>query len=1030
MEPTQCIDEVDHDVDAAARWLTSALAGKDVRSVVTLIGAGNGRVLEALDRCAPNAKVLVLEPDPARARAFLAQGTCADRIATGRLAYLADPDYEGADEAWRVFPAKEEPSIVVVHPSAAGAPGTTRAKEVLKRILFGVRANAEARRRFAPRYLLNSLHNIPAIVAGSDVRALTDAYAGVPAVVVAAGPSLDGAIARLREAKERALVIACDTALRPLLHAGIAPQLVVALDPSTANARHFLELPECRDTWLVAESALDRAATSLFQGRTFWFRVSNHHPWPWLNEQGIDVGKIDVWGSVLTGAFQVACLAGCDPIVFVGADLAYTGKRPYARGTTYEFDWAQYTAIGQTLADTWNGHMWNNTVDRVPDVLGGSTLTTTVLMAFRDWIAARAKRGGRRIVNATGAGILCGDGIEQGSLDVVADDVAIRAVASLSVPIAIGAATALANQVRAVRSTLQVDGASATPLSDWAEFTGEAFDDVAIGTALEGAARELDTLPGRSAVESHALSDIAEASAGILTRIPEALVRLRSALRGVVTPPNPRDADVDRNRALTHALGLVDRVARMTRDSDSDLTLVPRESPAPPTPVSGLYEWTGQTQWAVEVAEALLGVLWRQPTPRCGDFFTRAVMLRGSDATPETTIQARPHANNARAMLGTASLRCAVDPEWSQGSQLCRVLFDAAMGQCASVTSGAASSTAIQPSARARIRLAWPRSALEFEIPVDERSLARLLTGTLRASTDDAHVLPLGETGCELTIDLARGGSSASPSFVAPIVLTDNGVPRAAVAYSREGEAVAVTLHPGDSIVIREDGSIGAYHRWPRPILAEIPFGTNGALAWSDGLAEWPEVRPGYVMYRENRDGEVRVHDLPIRPVVGVWWQGRLYWSCFPRRVESWTGIASWAPGEDVRLELPGFPAVLGMHAGETGLVLEQGGAPTTTGAWERRFTRNGWSWVPGQEPVAFRLAPFGVASARAVHGRWTATAYPEADGIRLQSANGSSSWLTCYYPYALTWVGDSLLVSTLQRELLLFQSLVAVLEK
>jgi hypothetical protein len=32
---------------------------------------------------------------------------------------------------------------------------------------------------------------------------------------------------------------------------------------------------------------------------------------------------------------------------------------------------------------------------------------------FRDWMVAHARRGGRRVINATGAGILSGDGIIQ-----------------------------------------------------------------------------------------------------------------------------------------------------------------------------------------------------------------------------------------------------------------------------------------------------------------------------------------------------------------------------------------------------------------------------------------------------------------------------------------------------------------------------------------------------------------------------------------------------------------------------------------
>ena len=326
----------DDPIAAVWEWLQAALTDAPVPRVLAVIGFGDGALLDTLDRHAPQTRVLALEPDPVSAGKFLARPKRDGWHGTGRLLYLAGPDYVGADEAWRIFPTGViDPPVLTFRASPTSAGADLEAARVLEKILFGVRANDVARRRFAPRYLINSLRNVPAMMAGADVRVLSGACTGVPAVIAAAGPSLDAVVDDLGRFADRALLIAADTALRPLLAAGVSPQLVVGLDPSATNARHLLSLPECRDTWLVSESALDRQAAAAFEGRTFWFRAANHHPWPWFNEFGLDIGRLDVWGSVLTGAFELACLAGCDPIVIVGADLSYTGGRPYARGTTY-----------------------------------------------------------------------------------------------------------------------------------------------------------------------------------------------------------------------------------------------------------------------------------------------------------------------------------------------------------------------------------------------------------------------------------------------------------------------------------------------------------------------------------------------------------------------------------------------------------------------------------------------------------------------------------------------------------------------
>src|SRR5439155_23928291 len=128
--------------------------------------------------------------------------------------------------------------------------------------------------------------------------------------------------------------------VRPLLAAGIPPHVAVAVDPSDLNAQHLRDLPDTRGVWLVAEASVDPTVFPQFARRTFTFRVSNHHPWPWLDEHGLGRGQLQAWGSVLTTAFDLACKAGCNPIVFAGADLAYTGGLLYCRNTVYEPEWS------------------------------------------------------------------------------------------------------------------------------------------------------------------------------------------------------------------------------------------------------------------------------------------------------------------------------------------------------------------------------------------------------------------------------------------------------------------------------------------------------------------------------------------------------------------------------------------------------------------------------------------------------------------------------------------------------------------
>ena len=243
----------DGNVARAWEWLQAILGGRRMPALVVVVGLGDGRLLRALDKWAPGRSVLALEPDARSAAAFHAQDWAAWRR-SGRLTYLSAPDYAGEQDAWRAFPPDPDDHVLLVNPALGRAPTpeAITALRIVKRLLHGARANAEARRRFAPRYLTNTLRNAGSLLGGRDLAQLRDKYRGVPAVVVAAGPSLDQAIPTLQALPGRGLLISVDTALRPLLAAGIHPHLVVGLDPGELNARHFKALPSAPDTWLVS----------------------------------------------------------------------------------------------------------------------------------------------------------------------------------------------------------------------------------------------------------------------------------------------------------------------------------------------------------------------------------------------------------------------------------------------------------------------------------------------------------------------------------------------------------------------------------------------------------------------------------------------------------------------------------------------------------------------------------------------------------------------------------------------------------
>lgn len=548
-------------------------------SLLMVIGLGFGYLLDALERCGWMGQVLALEPEPSVVEAWLGRRDWRHWLTTGRLAIVIGPAYRGLDDMMAsLAPNRDEPAILVNPVVERCYPGAVAAaREVVARAWFGARANQEARHKNAGRYLLNTLRNGPQVVREGDAAALDNCARSVPAIVAAAGPSLDENLADLEQYGERALVIAVDTAARPLFSAGVAPQIIVSVDPTEVNARHLAELPASNETWLVAEASVDPAAIAEFTTRTFFGRLGTHHPWPWLASLGIERGALRAWGSVVTTALDVALRLGCDPIIFAGSDLAFTRNRPYARGTTYEEDWRRHEAWGERRENIWAGgiNRWDFAEETGVD--GTIVRTAPHLRAFRDWIVEESnRRRDRRFVNATGAGILAGGSIEQARLaDVLGrfaarPDGVVAAIREAHLADVAGAAR-LAGAVEELRRG-GLDAAT-SPLSEWIGFAGRPHIDVEIRRALglepprPRRVAKPATAPDRSAPPPDPL-DVAARDAGVSA---EQFAKVlspddRNAIAALVRERTPR-VIVD----LGSALGLAGLTALLASTADAQL---------------------------------------------------------------------------------------------------------------------------------------------------------------------------------------------------------------------------------------------------------------------------------------------------------------------------------------------------------------------------------------------------------------------------------------------------------------------------
>jgi Flp pilus assembly protein TadD len=210
-------------------------------------------------------------------------------------------------------------------PKAYGELEAVAQKESLAIIL-----NRNTTLKAGARMMENILRNFPDVLHSAGVNHLANLFEGRPAVLVAAGPSLEKNVHLLRDLQGRAVIIAVDTALRLLLPLGIKPDLVTTIDFNQVNFQKFANVPIDPDISLVYHPGGYYESIRAFQGPRFTSsQVPNRIP-AWLMQYVEDKGGLASGTTVAHMSFSLARHMGCNPIVLMGQDLAFPKNQVHA----------------------------------------------------------------------------------------------------------------------------------------------------------------------------------------------------------------------------------------------------------------------------------------------------------------------------------------------------------------------------------------------------------------------------------------------------------------------------------------------------------------------------------------------------------------------------------------------------------------------------------------------------------------------------------------------------------------------------
>ena len=175
------------------------------------------------------------------------------------------------------------------------------------------------------RWARHAAQNYPIVMRSDGVRFLEGAASGIPAFVVGIGPSLDENIEELKAAHRRAIIIATDAALRPLLSKGIIPDIAINFD-CQKNQKTLWEGLPAAGVPMIASSCTHPDTIATYPGPLLFYNqwhkkdvfIERLLPYTFPH-----IGDIPSLGTVGNMGIMLAAKMGCSPIFTAGMDLCY-----------------------------------------------------------------------------------------------------------------------------------------------------------------------------------------------------------------------------------------------------------------------------------------------------------------------------------------------------------------------------------------------------------------------------------------------------------------------------------------------------------------------------------------------------------------------------------------------------------------------------------------------------------------------------------------------------------------------------------
>jgi len=184
-------------------------------------------------------------------------------------------------------------------------------------------------------WAMEGMKNIPILSQSTNIDALRGKFKSKPALIISSGPSLDKSLEAVAKYQDNAVILATGNSYKSLLQYNIKPDFLGFIEVHD-NSTQVKDM-DISDINIIFQSITNNNNLFKVNGkRNFIFYSDNDLFSRWISKKtGFSTKDYENKGTVSYCLMNAAFAMGCNPIILLGQDLAYTNGRCYSASSSY-----------------------------------------------------------------------------------------------------------------------------------------------------------------------------------------------------------------------------------------------------------------------------------------------------------------------------------------------------------------------------------------------------------------------------------------------------------------------------------------------------------------------------------------------------------------------------------------------------------------------------------------------------------------------------------------------------------------------